>query len=311
MRPRSPRPGFTLIELLVVIAIIAILIGLLLPAIQKVREAANRSTCTNNLKQIAISYQSYADAQKRAPYNDSPNTFGYGENSKCWSWMAKILPYIEQQAVFQATGIGTPNVQTISGSGVQATQIPTFLCPADDTSQQPRGDRANFSGGFLVGSTNYKGVAGSNWAWGNWQNNGPSNNNNGLDVGDGILYRSDDGRKITLAQIRDGTSNTFLAGEDIPGQNQHCEWTGANHTTGTCAIPLNNFLAPPDPTTPGGSTPGNPGDWPNVYSFRSQHPGGGNFAMIDGSVKFVRDSIDAPTYRAVATIKGRESLQLP
>ena len=91
--------GFTLIELLVVIAIIAILIGLLLPAVQKVRESSARLTCSNNLKQIALAVHGFQDAQNQIPYNLNPNTYGYDDNGRSWSWLVRILPFIDRKSV--------------------------------------------------------------------------------------------------------------------------------------------------------------------------------------------------------------------
>src|SRR5690348_71407 len=143
-RFRSSRPGFTLIELLVVIAIIAILIGLLLPAVQKVREAAARMKCQSNIKQLALAVHSFHDAQGRIPWDQSPEsqqsaTWGMGGTN--WSWLAMILPYIEQDNLYKAANI--PN-NTLQQSVTQiATQIPTFLCPSDNATQGPRTDAAD------------------------------------------------------------------------------------------------------------------------------------------------------------------------
>jgi prepilin-type N-terminal cleavage/methylation domain-containing protein/prepilin-type processing-associated H-X9-DG protein len=311
-RPERLRSAFTLIELLVVIAIIAILIGLLVPAVQKVRDSAARSQCSNNMKQLALAAHTYHDTYKRFPYNTNPNTWGYDINGRSWSWLARVLPFIEQTPLYNLTGVGTagkpptynPPLPKFSANlTVYATQIPVLLCPSDDSSQQPRTDRNN-TGGFACGMTNYKGVSGSNWAWGNWQNVGPSGNSNGLDVGDGMFYRSDDGRILRMTGIRDGTSNTFMIGEDIGDMDAHCAWPNANYANGTCAIPLNVGVNNPSPW------PGGEHDWPNVYSFRSWHSGGAQFAMADASVHFVSDSIDLATYRALATINGREPVSL-
>src|SRR5205823_12220774 len=149
-----------------------------------------------------------------------------------------------------------------------------------------------------------------NWAWGDsrWNNvvspNGmPSTSNNGLEVGNGIMFRSMGTtyggfmKKYTLLSVRDGTSNTFMIGESLP---QRCQWTGAwayaNNVTGTCAIY-------PNATTTTGAF-FSAGDWPNCYSFHSAHTGGVQFALMDGSVRFVSNSVDIPTYRAMATLTG-------
>jgi prepilin-type N-terminal cleavage/methylation domain-containing protein len=307
-RPAKSRAAFTLIELLVVIAIIAILIGLLVPAVQKVRESANRANCQNNLKQLALACHTYHDTYKRLPYNTNPNNWGYDINGSSWSWIARVLPFIEQTPLYNLSGIGyasmppsySPNPLPPFSANltVYATQIQLLLCPSDDSSQQARTDRANTSG-YPCGSTNYRGVSGANWAWGNWPNPGVNGDWNGLDNGDGIFFRSDDFRRLRLTSIRDGTSNTFMIGEDIPDLNQHCGWPNANYANGTCAIPPNVQVNP-------GYGQFSYGDWPNVYSFRSRHDGGLQFAMADASVHFITDAIDLPTYRAMATINGGE-----
>jgi prepilin-type N-terminal cleavage/methylation domain-containing protein len=316
IRVRSRREGFTLIELLVVIAIIAILIGLLVPAVQKVREAAARSQCANNMKQLALAVHGYHDANKYLPYNAGPG-YNYTPNSRnCWSWLVRILPFIEQGNVYNATGLPSNPNQTIAGAGasVQA-QIPTFLCPSDpSTSIGPRTDEANIGSSFnyggpaiTVGQTNYKGVCGSNWAWGSYvvTDPAPAYGSNGLDAGNGVFFRTDYTKKKKLTNITDGTSNTFMIGEAIGSMDVHCDWVFFNHATGTCAIPLNSAMASGQPGY------NNPTDWPDVYSFRSYHPQGANFAMADATVHYVNQSIDITLYRALATIQGGEVASLP
>ncbi len=307
---RCKSRGFTLIELLVVIAIIAILIGLLLPAVQKVREAAARMSCSNNLKQIGIAVHSYNDAVGRMPYNGDPVS-GTG---CCWatsrrqySFLARILPYIEQGNLYQRGGLGN-NPEAVMGSAsivaLRATVLKTYRCPSDPT-PETRTNVANHPGGSVVASTSYKGVSGDNWAWGSFVfNAGGSYGTNGLDTGNGLFYRSDFRHKLTLGQITsaDGLANTLMIGEDIGAVNIHNAWYYANGANGTCAIPLNNGLVAGQP---GFNSPGN---WPYLYSFRSKHPNGANFGLADGSVRYVNQAINLGTYRAAATWTGGEVL---
>jgi prepilin-type N-terminal cleavage/methylation domain-containing protein/prepilin-type processing-associated H-X9-DG protein len=340
-RPRI-RSGFTLIELLVVIAIIAVLMGLLLPAVQKVREAAARTQCTSQIKQLALACLNYHDTNKVLPANwGGSSTAGpkFTQKSADWSWTAMILPYIEQGALYNNAGIGKKN-----GAGVPVTPLNVLMfdpsgapqiaigqpivllrCPSDpDYSQTQYADRAelgivsNVYNGNTISSpvaiTNYKGVAGANWSAGiaNWNPgyvpfNAINQTQDGMDTGNGILYRSNgtQGQIFTLLSITDGTSNTFLIGESLPSKSL---WTGswayANHNSGTCAIYPNaaNTNNQPFPLN----------DWGDNWSFHSGHMGGINFAYCDGSVHFVTNDVSpTTTYRYMATIKGAEPVVAP
>src|SRR5262249_6375931 len=158
MRRSGHRGGFTLIELLVVIAIIAVLIGLLLPAVQKVREAAARSSCQNNLKQIALAVHNYHDANGLMPVNSLITDQQNNWVSPNWSWLARILPYVEQEPLYRNANIPKNTLGDTTGNpstrDLCATQIKTYLCPTDpDSNAGPRTDRANLVG-MLVGVTN-------------------------------------------------------------------------------------------------------------------------------------------------------------
>jgi prepilin-type N-terminal cleavage/methylation domain-containing protein/prepilin-type processing-associated H-X9-DG protein len=315
MKLPSRRLAFTLIELLVVIAIIAILIGLLLPAVQKVREAAQRMSCQNNLHQLGLAVHSYHDVNGFLPVNGPGSTFS--STSTNWSWLARILPYIEEWNLYATCGI-TNNAALNANRTAVATGVKKFLCPSDvtDINTPQIGDPD--LGGLPLGPTNYKGVCGSNWHWASGRDPTvcsrcpPPNNtdNMWLDQGNGIFYRTDGWPgtaghgPLKLTSITDGTSNTLMIGEDIPSLNLWCSWPYGNHATGTCALPPNTYSQPD-------GTPFQPDQWWNVYSFRSKHTGGLNFAFADGSVHWINNNIALAVYRGLATYNGDEEVSLP
>ena len=325
-----PRPAFTLVELLVVIAIIGILVALLLPAVQAAREAARRMQCSNNLKQLGLAFHNYSDTTKCFPINYAmrgqagfPNT-GPGIANSGRSWMQMILPYIEQNNLFNnidfTVGLqpktSAPATPVGKNRLVAQTIIPTYLCPSDDSNE----------GGILASRsdlnetnapadkwavTSYKACAGSNWNAGlfAWVNSGAtgvggknSGQSDGLNLGNGVICsnQTNVNSPTKMAHLTDGTSNTFIIGEAMPGWSQWNWWYNPNAVTATCAIPLNRVL----------KVTKNIGDWPNNYSFASRHPGGAQFAMGDGSVHFVSETISTISYRALATISSGEVASL-
>jgi prepilin-type N-terminal cleavage/methylation domain-containing protein len=310
MRARPERKGFSVIELLVVTLIVAIVLALLLPAIQKVREAASRARCQNNLKQIALAVHLYHDGNGILPYNslvpsDLPPYGVYGSNTRSWSWLALLLPYLEQQALYQKGHI--PSNTLYDSRDVVAARVPLLLCPSDDVFDAGPNDLAADLGiwnpPFIsAGYTNYKGVGGSNWAWGEsrWRNIGANGKIDGLAEGDGMFFRSDYRFKKGFAAVTDGLSNTFMIGEAVPAKSRWCSWAYANNACGTCAIA-------PNATQEDGQEI-DPWDWQNSYGFYSRHARGLHFACADGSVHFVTNDIDLDTYRALATIAGREAV---
>ena len=309
---RRWRQAFTLIELLVVIAIIAILIALLVPAVQKVREAAARMHCGNNLKQLALGCHAYESTYKALPRNGippgKPIPAGAQDSGCCgltgayWSWIARILPYVEQDSLHKQMDI--PNVPLNTNVGLLGTPLAILFCPSDTAIARKTRNNAADLGTTVVGLTNYKGNAGSNWnAGGDFNNPRYNTLREGLNNGDGILFRGDGMvARMKLTDITDGTSNTFMIGEDVPEfTNWNC-WPYSNGSTATCAIPLNAKM-------PNGQ-PYPVNNWPNNYSFRSRHAGGGQFAMCDASVRFIREAIPLKTYRDLATRHIGEVVQL-
>lgn len=322
-RKKSVHHGFTLIELLVVIAIIAILIALLLPAVQQAREAARRSQCRNNLKQLGLAIQNYHDSAKAFPINYSIACCGVDTPQA--SWITNILPQMDQASLYKSFDrrYGLTNDPRftagalISNNTAAKSVLTGLICPSD-THNGTMDTRANAPGGQW-GVNNYKGVAGANWAWGTWgaataSGGAPwtstrwGTSNNGLDRGNGLFFRGNAFTySVSMRDVRDGTSNTFAMGEAVPRWTTHTWWWWHNGATATAGIPLNAAVQN------AGCITANPssrlaqlecawGDWNNNYSFFSQHTGGAHFAMVDGTSRFISNSINFDVYRRLATI---------
>lgn len=301
--------GFTLVELLVVLTIIAVLMALLLPAVQAAREASRRSHCQNNLKQIGLAVLSHESVARKLPISVSP----FDEGPRPWpkrdgrGWILTILPQLEQQALYDkfAAVFGT---DFLSGGGLRdpsvqeamRTPLPVLHCPSDGSADRTSTDQWQWEG-TPVALTNYKGSIGDNRMGGS-QSMHPGREPDCISTGKcpGLFHRLTYQVPVTIADIRDGTSNTFMVGEDVPEHNAHSTAFYANGDYASCHAPLNFFPDPPRPR-----------DWWDVMSFRSRHPGGASFCFADGSVQFVRQDIDYALYRALSTKAGREPVEAP
>lgn len=325
MSNRTLRSGFTLIELLVVIAIIAVLIGLLLPAVQKVREAASRVKCQNNLKQLGIALHSFSDARGGLPFG---GTYPRGVTTSSWSVHARILPYIEQENLQRLIDFSRPySVQPL----VTRQRVSTFICPSEVN------DRPRPSGSLTHYPLNYGAC------FGTWHIYNP------------LHQASSDGafmvnQRVTLVQVTDGTSNT-IAMTEVKAYNPYLR-DGGN--------PASNTVPPTDPNSIGGlggnfKTNSGHTEWvdarvhqsgvtttftPNTrvpynvggsfdidfnssregkttnrvtmaaVTARSYHPTLVNVLMLDGSVRSVSDSVQLRVWRAMGTRSGGEVFEL-
>jgi len=295
------RRGFTLIELLVVIAIIAILIGLLVPAVQKVREAAANAQCQNNLRQIGVALHNYHGTNKVFP--PAWLTVGKPNAGSQWqyvSWMAYILPDVEQANLYaqidakEKTGVTYPwdNVNYPA----LGTPMAIYNCPSDVRGPQATVPPAET---LTIAYTGYLGNSGVNYK-----------------TRDGIFYTNS---RVRMTDITDGTSNTFLVGERPPSADLEFGWWFAGWGQagdGSCDVvlgssELTNFTYYTNaPTCQNGvSYPYGPGSLSNKcdqYHFWSFHSGGCNFLLADGSVHFVRYGVPQTILDGLATRNGNE-----
>jgi prepilin-type N-terminal cleavage/methylation domain-containing protein/prepilin-type processing-associated H-X9-DG protein len=288
------RRGFTLIELLVVIAIIGVLIALLLPAVQAAREAARRAQCTNNLKQIALAAQNYHDINGSFPIG-SPlmldPLLGYYTESQ--STFVSMLGQFEQQPLFNAMNFSR-SVYVMENQTVFKTGLSNLWCPSDGAIQRTSsiGPYLN-SPNFQFKFTSYAGNTGTFWPevllyWNGQDPKDPAVTTRSDRINGVYMYN----RVNRIADITDGTSNTFIYGERangqfVPGDKDNFGWWAdavTADTLFTTLYPMNPFkkIAYVSP------------EYSNSYveSASSFHPGGANFAFCDGSVRFLKDTIN-------------------
>lgn len=283
---RHVRAAFTLVELLVVIAIIGILVALLLPAIQAAREAARRTQCVNNLKQIGLGLQNYHDTFKTFPSGVLFWQPGGGAN-QMFGWSALILPQLEQSQLHDQMGVTRRTLRQLLNSNADRplvqSRLPVYRCPSDVTKDLPTTTPEptqfyntgpnNCPDPYYAATSNYMGVVGI-WDLDEPLINGPDNN--------GVLYPNSN---VDMADILDGTSNTFAVGE----RNFTCSagaWVGTRNANGG-GNQGNRYVLGRVSIRPNAF-------WnANCYEgFSSYHPGGTQFVMCDGAVRWISENID-------------------
>lgn len=316
---KSPRrTGFTLIELLVVIAIIGVLIALLLPAVQSAREAARRTQCINNLKQIGLALHNYESTFGNFPpgwtayfEEDHDHDHVGGANFQDdddalagwpgWAWGSMILGQVEQSALYAAINFDLP-VDYPANLTIRTSRVRSYICPSDDQVERvPVRDEDNTTTLTEVSTGNYIGSNGIGEI--------------GPDDGQGLFYMNS---RVRIADIRDGTSQTLAVGERSynlsavtwtartphgwnfktpPSEGGDPRFQSFPHPAFSMVIGTVGIVDPP-------RTPNNPVAHPEDYW--SHHPGGVNFVFADGSVRFIKNSISQAVFLALGTRKGRE-----
>jgi prepilin-type N-terminal cleavage/methylation domain-containing protein len=311
---RRRASGFTLIELLVVIAIIAVLIALLLPAVQAAREAARRTQCTNNLKQLGIAMHNYHDVVGSFPTSFWRNTIDKGattaDGTNRHSWISMTLPFFEQQNLYSAINFSLSNGGPIN-STAYLTPIAALMCPSDPSPTQSIYPRADSGAGLNFNSGPklcYFGNFGDNY------NDDatflpftslPFTRDNGFgEAGThtGIMSRS--GGTTSIRDITDGTSNTFAAGESLYESCDWFTWSNPNGTTCGSQMTINYKLITSHTGNSASLT--DSGNWRVGFGFRSQHPGIVQFLFADAHVGAIKESINRNTYRWLSTRAGGE-----
>ena len=328
MRHRTKKRGtngFTLVELLVVIAIIGILIGMLLPAVQQVREAARRITCGNNMRQMSLAMLNYESANQVFPPGIKSRELGNSLSDsqvegfmrqRGFGWGAIILPFMEQNAHHDRLSDASDNFRTpmwvVGGVNLAQNSIPPYTCPSDPL--PPEGGERPDDEGF---KSNYVGVMSAKWTEQDLLDiadvsrfelvrTGPLNSarEKANAAFPGILFFNSE---IGFGQIPDGTTNTFVVGERDGQQLENgferaaSVWCGVNQ-----AQWLNGVLGPTtaDPRFTLNSAAGD--FWTQWVPFSSSHPGGANFGRADGSVTFVPDTVNGTTFESMGTRNGGE-----
>jgi len=323
-RASSIRRGFTLVELLVVIAIVGILIALLLPAVQAARESGRRAQCGSNLRQIALAALAYHDALHTFPPGLHQRDFGSDPRYRGTSLFVFLMPYMEQGNLVSRWDYAEPLSNTVGGpSARSAVVIPTLICPSDLIDENPVLD-----GGRYFGMTSYGGNGGTRSSYPDFATT------------DGIFHTTGPGslpnpnqKPVLMSLVRDGASFTLFFGERDhfdPNFDTFAAvgWTGSLKRLGAWAAiggkrriadvtmsgysPI-NYKLPFDYQHRGAAVP--PANSKSAFSYYedlrvcawgSKHPGGANFVLVDGSVRFIADGIALVTLRALSTRAGQE-----
>jgi prepilin-type N-terminal cleavage/methylation domain-containing protein/prepilin-type processing-associated H-X9-DG protein len=325
-----PRHGFTLIELLVVIAIVGVLISLLLPAVQKVREAASRSKCANHLKQMGIALHHYHDVYgifppakinsgSAGPYTDTTSFYPGLPYVYNHTGFVLLLPYLEQENLYRQYDFAYPSSNsnwtggTLANGGVNAgnanvveARVPVYECPSD---QEPPVENESGTGPY----------ARTNARRSNYLFNCGATDDYTPSYNAGRSYSGAFGTNgaTRLSQIGDGTSNTIAIGEAKQdhtysgygpywGSGTHTAVQGYVGTVWSSTLPPDGFNVnfPWGRVVDGFS--GRQGELQYAWGFGSWHPGGGNFVFCDGSVRFLPDAISFPLFEALTTVNGGE-----
>lgn len=323
---RGGKSGFTLIELLVVIAIIAVLIALLLPAVQQARESARRTQCKNNLKQIGLAMHNYHDVfgQFAPTIWQSPWSAGQVGGQNDWtngtkgSWMVRILPYLDQASLFNSLNFNVNGPSShleaqadAKGKLYRAYTVPAYMCPTDPHISHVDWGKSNY--GISAGNANM-----------NTQGD-CGRNNLGNTFGIGVWHHADGDRAefvsgvgnrcnfaASIAQIADGTSNVILVGESLPQCTDHM-WTGWFHFNNnwlTTTAPINWPVHCQNRPRVTETIPGCH-DWnDHGYSqgFKSDHKGGAQIVLADGTVKFISENIDWMTLQRLGERRDGQTI---
>ena len=303
MKSSKKRLGFTLIELLVVIAIIAILIALLLPAVQQAREAARRSTCKNNLKQIGLALHNYHDTHRCFPpgwikgggeYSDRGDGSSHNGADGGYGWAVFILPFVDETAVYNNLGLDShvdlvmPIASQTGTTKQQAasTILDTYFCPSDASPDRSLIYQDTAGSGYP--KSNYVAVQGAN-------EDGTTNTIWAGAVRDGLTGSNITGifgenSRCRMRDIVDGTSNTLMVGERDMTDNDGAVWIGPVNDNSTNAVSSGRAVVGVcDPIAKLNSATVSTSA-PNAFS--SLHEGGAHFVLADGSVRFISENID-------------------
>jgi prepilin-type N-terminal cleavage/methylation domain-containing protein len=320
LRRHGSRIGFTLVELLVVIAIIGILVGLLLPAVQAAREAARRMSCSNNLKQIVLASHVYHDAVRKFP----PGYLGIPPNGQCsalnnvparaqgWGWGTFLLPQIEQGNLYNQLSPGPKQIvcgnptgaaasPNVGSAALQKTKISAYICPSapDEDLNYTRQPATGVPG--TQAKSNYVGVSGLDFSGVH-----AATGRKGM-FGDGLVYIA------SINVVTDGTSNTIMFGEkyrrDVdanlqtfsPGEYTGGIWLGVAPDTFPAGAVMQLGLPPSSFSINGAS----------INAIASKHTGGAQFALTDGSVRFISQNADQKTIADMGTNNDGQVVNQP